>query len=79
VPEYKAPDLNNLPPAYSGLAKAMIPGVVKFSHAEGFPAPSMPKDPNGSITPKQGIKIALELAAEMFPQLAAKSDTKSQY
>jgi phospholipase C len=79
VPEYKAPDLNNLPPAYSGLAKAMIPGVVKFSHAEGYPTPSMPKDPNGAITPKQGIKIALELAADMFPQLAQKGDIKSQY
>ena len=79
VPEYKAPELNNLPPAYSGLAKAMIPGVVKFSHAEGYPTPSMPKDPNGPITPKQGIKIALELAAEMFPQLAQKGNIKSQY
>jgi phospholipase C len=72
VPEYKAPDLNNLPPAYSGLARAMIPGVVKLAHATGFPTPSMPKSPDGKITPLQGIKIALELANEMFPNLASK-------
>ena len=72
VPEYRAPDLSNMPPAYSGLATAMIPGLVQLAHAEGFPTPSMPKDPNGQISPRQGVKIALELAAEMFPLLAAK-------
>ncbi|WP_256441760.1 hypothetical protein [Polynucleobacter sp. JS-JIR-5-A7] len=44
--------MNNLLPVYSGLAKEMIPGIVKFSHAAGYPAPSMPKDPNSPIIPK---------------------------
>lgn len=72
VPPYVPPNPKNLPPSYSNLAKAMIPGIVKFAHAEGYPTLSMPKDPNGEITGAQALKIAGEFANEMFPRLAQK-------
>lgn len=73
APAYTAPDPNNLPPSYSGLAKAMVPAIVKFSHAQGYPTPSMPKNPDGEITGAQALKIASEFANEMFPRLARKA------
>jgi phospholipase C len=72
APAYVPPDPNNLDTSYSELALAMVPAIVKFAKKEGFPAPSMPKDPNAKITGAQALNIAREFANEMFPLLAAK-------
>lgn len=73
APAFVSPDPKNLPPAYSNLAKAMVPAIIKFAHAQGYPTPSMPKTPNGAITGQQALKIAQEFSNEMFPGLARKA------
>jgi phospholipase C len=51
----------------------MVPAIIKFAHAQGYPTPTMPKTPNGAITGEQALKIAQEFSNEMFPGLARKA------
>jgi len=73
APPYVAPDPNNLDTAYSELAQAMIPAIIKFAHRTGYAVPSLPKDPNAKITGAQALKVAGEFANEMFPLLGTKT------
>ncbi len=73
VPGYKVSNLKHLPPSYSGLAKAMLPGLVKMAHLKGAKTPSMPANPSSEISPIQGVKIAIELTEHMFIKLVKKA------
>ena len=72
APKYVPEDPNNLDTAYSELAQAMVPAIVRFAKKEGYAVPSMPKDPNAKITGAQALQIAAEFSNEMFPLLAGK-------
>ena len=72
VPKYSASTLKHLPPSYSGLAKAIVPGLVKVAHLHGSKTPSMPSNPNSEISPAQGVKIAFELSNHLFLKLVIK-------